>query len=241
MAPMDFIFMLTRSDQTIPDCLDVVDRVATLGIRDIGFKDVGVNTSVLRELNARIRGAGAVSYLEVVSTSRERALESAGFAVDIGVDRLLGGSWVGETMAVTSGSTVDYLPFVGRPEGHPTRLGGSATSVAADVVRAVELGCRGVDLLAYRAYEADPLDLVRSARQAFDGRLVVAGNVATTSQITDLWNAGVDAFTIGSAAFAGVLDERSGTLEAQLRPVLEVLRQLADQPKADAPPAARAL
>jgi phosphoribosylformimino-5-aminoimidazole carboxamide ribonucleotide (ProFAR) isomerase len=82
-------------------------------------------------------------------------------------------------------------------------------------------------LLAYRAYEADPLELVRAARQAFGGQLVAAGNVATTSQITDLWNAGVDAFTIGSAAFAGALDERSGTLEAQLRPVIDVLQQLA--------------
>jgi hypothetical protein len=224
---MDFIFMLTRGDQTIPDCLQVVDRVANLGIRHIGFKDVGVDTSVLRELNACIRGSGAVSYLEVVSTSRERALESAEFAVEIGVDRLLGGTWIEDTLDRTSGSAVEYFPFVGRPEGHPTRLGGSPQSVAADVARAAELGCGGVDLLAYRAYEADPLELVRAARQAFGGQLVAAGNVATTSQITDLWNAGVDAFTIGSAAFAGALDERSGTLEAQLRPVIDVLQQLA--------------
>ena len=128
---------------------------------------------------------------------------------------------------LTSDTTVDYLPFVGRPEGHPTRLGGTAASVAADIASAVELGCTGVDLLAYRAFEADPLELVRAARKAFDGQLVVAGNIATTTQIMDLWNAGVDAFTIGSAAFAGQLDARSGMLEAQLRPVLGVLEDLA--------------
>ena len=31
------------------------------------------------------------------------------------------------------------------------------------------MGCAGIDLLAYRAFEADPLDLVRAARAATEG------------------------------------------------------------------------
>ncbi|MEU6122538.1 hypothetical protein [Streptomyces sp. NPDC047123] len=40
---MDFVFMLTRDDRTVTYCLDVVDAVRDLGIRHIGFKDVGVD------------------------------------------------------------------------------------------------------------------------------------------------------------------------------------------------------
>ncbi|MXM65261.1 hypothetical protein GR925_17865 [Streptomyces sp. HUCO-GS316] len=44
---------------------------------------------------------------------------------------------------------------------------------AADCHRAEAAGCAGVGLLAHRAIEADPLDMVRAA---ITGRLVVAGS-----------------------------------------------------------------
>ena len=40
--PLDFIFMLTRADRTVDDCLEVLEEVAGLGLSHIGFKDVGV-------------------------------------------------------------------------------------------------------------------------------------------------------------------------------------------------------
>ncbi|KAB1141036.1 hypothetical protein F7R91_34020 [Streptomyces luteolifulvus] len=48
--------------------------------------------------------------------------------------------------------------------------------IAPDCHPAEAAGCAGVDLLAHRATEADPLDLVRAARAATTGRLVVAGS-----------------------------------------------------------------
>ena len=39
---MDFIFMLTRGDKTIEDCLEVFSEIAPLGLKHVGFKDVGV-------------------------------------------------------------------------------------------------------------------------------------------------------------------------------------------------------
>ncbi|MEM9491494.1 MAG: hypothetical protein AAGC55_20285, partial [Myxococcota bacterium] len=88
---MDFIFMLTRADQTVPDCLEVLDYVLPVGLTHIGFKDVGVPRETLASLTRRIREAGAVSYMEVVSTSAEACLNSARVAREVGVDRLLGG------------------------------------------------------------------------------------------------------------------------------------------------------
>ncbi len=221
---IDFIFMLTRQDQTILDCLDVFDDIAELGLGHVGFKDVGVDGETLRHLNRAIKDSGAVSYMEVVSTSKGACLNSARTARDIGVDRLLGGNDVIDVLEVLDGSDIAYLPFPGRPEGHPTRLGGSADEIEADCRRFAELGCAGVDLLAYRATECDPLDLVRAARAGTDGQLVVAGSIASPERIQDVARAGADAFTIGTAALEGTFSPRKGALASQLQDILEACR-----------------
>src|SRR3972149_2791866 len=87
---MDFIFMLTRGDETVKDCLELFDAVRPLGLAHVGFKDVGVDAETLHALNRRIKESGATSYLEVVSTTPAAGLRSAAMAVEIGVDRLLG-------------------------------------------------------------------------------------------------------------------------------------------------------
>lgn len=216
--------MLTRADQTVPDCLEVLDDILPIGLRHLGFKDVGVPPDVLAELARRIRAAGATSYMEVVSTSREACLQSARVARDIGIDRLLGGTQVDEVLEILAGSRTSYLPFPGRPFDHPTKLAGTAADVEADCRRYAERGCAGVDLLAYRATEADPLELVRAARRGTPGQLLVAGSVQTAAQIRALADAGADAFTIGSAAFDGSFAPRMGGLRAQLRAVLDACR-----------------
>lgn len=223
---MDFVFMLTRDDRTVTDCLDVVDAVRDLGIRHIGFKDVGVDRATLRQLHALLRDMGATTYLEIVSTDRDQALASVRTAVELGVDVLMGGTWIEETLGLLRGTSTAYLPFPGRSVGHPTRLAGSPARIAEDCRRAEAAGCAGVDLLAYRAMDADPLDLVRAARGATTGRLIVAGSITGTDRIRALASAGADAFTIGSAAFEGSLRPHAGTLAAQLAPVLATVREL---------------
>jgi hypothetical protein len=136
---------------------------------------------------------------------------------------------IDETMQILHGSGIQYLPFPGLPVGHPTRLGGDAQLVERQCQDFEQRGCAGVDLLAYRATEADPLDLVRAARRGTSGYLVVAGSVSTVTQINDLREAGADAFTIGSAVFDGTFSQvhehsnRSDVdlMVMQLRDVLE--------------------
>jgi hypothetical protein len=218
---MDFVFMLTRSDQTVPDALEVLAEIESLPLTHLGFKDVGVEPATLRELVARIRARGATSYMEVVSTTPEAALNSAKIARDIGVDRLLGGTQVDEVLAILKGSRTMYHPFPGKPFSHPTKLAGTAADVEADCKRFAALGCAGVDLLAYRATEADPIELVRAARRGTPGYLLVAGSVGNAAQIRALKAAGADAFTIGSAAFDGSFAPLMGTLRSQLRAILD--------------------
>ena len=218
---MDFIFMLTRDDQTVEDALDVVDAIEPLGLRHIGFKDVGAPPEVLDRLNRRIKEQGAISYLEVVGTTPEACLRSVRVGREIGVDRLLGGTDAEAALRILAGSGIEYYPFPGFPYGHPTVLRGGPQDVAAHCQTFVAKGCAGVDLLAYRASDADPLDLVRAARRALgERRLIVAGSVDNPVRIAALAEAGADAFTIGSAVFNGIFSRRKGALLSQLRDVL---------------------
>jgi hypothetical protein len=218
---VDFVFMLTRADQTVPDCLRVLDEIRPVGLRHIGFKDVGVPPDVLRQLVAHIRARGATTDMEVVSTSAVASLNSARVARDIGVERLLGGTQVDEVLEILRGSATTYHPFPGKPVGHPTKLGGSPADVEADCKRFAAKGCAGVDLLAYRATEADPIELVRAARRGTPGYLLVAGSVATSAQIRALKAAGADAFTVGSAAFDGSFAPMMGSLRSQLEAIVD--------------------
>lgn len=218
---MDFIFMLTRGDRTVEDCLDVLDQIAPLGLRHVGFKDVGVDPRTLRILTDRIRAGGAISYMEVVSETPEACLRSASVARDLGVDRLLGGTDVQRINDILAGTQTAYFPFPGFPAGHPTKLGGKPADIQSHCERFRAAGCAGADLLAFRATEAEPLDLVRAARKGIgDGYLIVAGSITSRERIKAVADAGADAFTIGTAVFDGSYNPRKGSLLSQLADVV---------------------
>jgi hypothetical protein len=221
---MDFIFMLTRNDKTILDALEMLHLLRPVGLKHIGFKDVGVAPATLRQLSDEIRAMGAESYLEVVSTSPEDTLNSVRVAVEIGVDHLLGGTRVEEILAITRGTPTRYYPFPGRPFSHPTKLGGTAAEVEADCRRFIDLGCGGVDLLAYRATDSDPVDLIRAARKGLgDNRLIIAGGIDSAPRIKAVQDAGADAFTIGTAIFNGGYRDNLGSPLSQLKAVFDDL------------------
>lgn len=217
---MDFIFMLTRQDRTIGDCLELFNLIRPLGLRHVGFKDIGVDAKTLDALTKAIRAAGAITYMEVVSTTPEACLNSARIAADLGIDRLLGGTDVAGVQGIIRGTQTKYYPFPGSPHGHPTKLGGKPAAVEAQCRDFVAQGCAGADLLAYRATEADPIDLVRAARRGLGSNyLIVAGSVNSAKQIKALAEAGADAFTIGSAVFDGSYAPDKGSVLSQLSAV----------------------
>jgi len=77
-----------------PHILDALEQLPAAGVRHIGFKDIGVPFDDLADLQREIKAAGATSYLEVVSLDRESELSSVRSALRLGVDYLLGGTYV---------------------------------------------------------------------------------------------------------------------------------------------------
>ncbi|MEM7124612.1 MAG: hypothetical protein AAF563_25275 [Pseudomonadota bacterium] len=221
---MDLIFMLTRDDKTVPDCMDVLDSIASLGVRHIGFKDVGVPKETMHALADGIREAGATSYFEVVSETPEDCLSSAQTAVDLGIDRLLGGSDITAINQVIDGTAIAYYPFAGFPTGHPTDLGGTPDDIAVHCRDFMAKGAAGVDLLAYRATDADPVDLVRAARDALNpGELIVAGSIRGPEQTRLMAELGVDGMTIGTALFDESFAPGKKGIVAQLKAALDAI------------------
>lgn len=222
---MDFIFMLTREDRTVANCLDILDEIEGVGVGHIGFKDVGVDRATLSALVRRIEAMGAVCYMEVVSETPQDIRNSIETAAELGVKRVLGGQDADFALARLAGTGASYYPFPGHPVGHPTVLGGGPNDIEADCARFKAAGCPGVDLLAYRASEADPLDLIRAARAGLgDGYLIVAGSIDSPGRIRAVADAGADAFTVGSAIFDRTFASGGPTVAGQCRGILEACR-----------------
>jgi len=218
----DFVFMLTQHDRTVSDCIAIADVACAVGVSHIGFKDVGVDRTTLDRLIARLRASDVTVYMEVVSTGADDCLSAARTACELGVDVLLGGTDAPAMNAIIAESSVRFLPFPGVPVGHPTRLGGSPSRIQTDCKRFEAQGCAGVDLLAYRATEADPLALIRAARSATRGTLLVAGSIDSPDRIRAVKDAGADAFTIGSAMMDASFEPGAASMAERLEVALSV-------------------
>jgi hypothetical protein len=201
---MEFIFMLTRNDETLADAREVYGSVAATGVRHFGCKDVGLPREELEALLSEIRGNGHTSYLEVVSESDEATLASARAAAEIRPDYLIGGTLIEPVQEIIAGTGIKFFPYVGRVVDHPCLLRGSIEEIAEHARRAEALGVDGVNLLAYR-YDGDVEALVDAVRAATSFPVIAAGSVDSVERIRTLAEHGVWAFTIGTAALDGVL------------------------------------
>ena len=217
---MDFIFMLTKDDRTVPNALSIAEEVAAAGVRHMGCKEVGASPDLLRGLVDQIRRFGGKSYLELVGATPESSLAAAARAKELGFDCLFGGMNPRAIHALC-GDALEYFPFAGRIEGHPVRLRGTADELARDCRRLAAEGHPGVDLLVYRAVDDDPEAILRKCRDATAGRLFVAGSVDSPERIRQLKKFGVDAFTIGSAILTGSIFPDAATLRERVARVLE--------------------
>jgi hypothetical protein len=219
---INFVFMLTHSDSTIPGAIDYVTPLAATGLRYIGFKDVGADPQTQRDIAKAARDAGLETMLEVVSVTVEDEVRSVQAALAAEVDWILGGTNPDAVLPLLDGAEVRYCPFPGRVVGHPSVLEGTIEEIAASAAQlTARAGVHGLDLLAYRHATADIAELTRAVTSASAGPVIAAGSVTSAAQIDTLAAAGAWGFTIGSAIFDGQLPGAPDVAE-QVREVLEI-------------------
>lgn len=216
MTRLDFIFMLTRHDRTVPEAVGHTATALAAGIRHIGFKDIGLPFAELRAVHRRIKDGGATSYLEVVSLDRASEIASVRAAIDLGVDNLLGGTHVEDVLPLLHGTGIRYYPFAGRVCGHPSILEGSIAEIVASArIIANRDGVDGLDLLAYRSH-TDVEALIAAVCAATKKPVLVAGSIDRPEQIAAIRRSGAASFTIGTAALDGRFPASGSALRAQL-------------------------
>ena len=221
----EFIFMLTRSDVTVSNALEVLEEVKGTGLRCVGCKDVGLDRGLYADLFERMRGYGMRSFLEIVTYDEGEHFRGIDLGLEIGADYIIGG------MPEYSVKTMEYLrarkggtkffPYIGEIAEHPCVLRGSIDEIIEDGREAERLGVDGVNLLLYR-YEGDQRTLLEEVVSKLRLPLLVAGNISSFEMIGEMKRNDVWAFTIGSAVFRGEFAEGRGVAD-QIRAVLGAL------------------
>jgi hypothetical protein len=218
-----FIFMLTYNDQTIPNAMEVYNEVRNTGVEFVGFKDIGLPEKELVALHKLMKKDGKTTFLEVVSASEGAAIKSAEMAKKLGVDYLIGGTYVDKTLPLLKGTKIKYFPYIGKIVGHPCLLRGTIEEITKEA-KAVEKrkDFDGINLLAYR-YDGDIEKLIKNVRGVMKKPLIVAGSINSFERIAKMKELDVWAYTIGGA----ILDKKfvlKGSNADNIKAVLEATK-----------------
>lgn len=195
-----FIFMLTYNDMTVKNALKVYEEIRTTKVKFVGFKDIGLPLDQLKKLVKMMKQDNRTTFLEVVSESREAAIQSAKTAVELGVDYLIGGTYIEQTQPIIHPTEIRFFPYIGKIVDHPCLLRGTIEEIVEDSKRVEKLGVPGINLLAYR-YDGDVEKLMVSIQKAVEIPLIVAGSINSYERVRKMRELDIWAFTIGGAIF----------------------------------------
>ncbi|PWH13966.1 MAG: hypothetical protein DDG59_13525 [Anaerolineae bacterium] len=198
----ELIVMLTHNDVTVSNAIELFEQSKHLPVQHWGFKDVGLPPEQMKELVRRMKNAGKITYLEVVSLSEEEGLRGAQIAVEASFDILMGTVYFDSIHAYLKDKPVKYYPFPGHVHSHPSILDGTIEEIVRHAQQLEAKGVDGMDLLAYR-YVGDARQLLKEVVAATNVPIVSAGSVASFQRIAEIWEAGAWGFTIGGAFFEG--------------------------------------
>jgi len=198
---VEFIFMLTHHDITIPNALEVFEEVKDSGLKCIGCKDIGLSLEQYRDLFRRIRKSGLQSFLEVVTYSETEHFKGVDLAITLEADNLIGGmpEYTEKTAQYlkTRKAKTRFYPYIGTVTGHPCILSGETDKIIEQGKRSESLGIDGINLLLYR-YTGNQEHLLKSVKR-LTVPVIVAGNVVDFRQIHELNQNRIWGFTIGGA------------------------------------------
>lgn len=218
----NFILMLTHRDVTVHNAMEIFEEIKTAGVSHIGFKDVGLAFEELKELVEAMRRERMNIYLEVVSDSEESAIRSTMRAVELGVDYIIGGTYVERMLGVIGKRETRFFPYVGNVVGHPCLLRGTIDQIIEDARRVEKMGAYGINLLAYR-YDGNAEQLITSIQNAVKLPLIIAGSIDSFEKIEKMKDMQIWGFTIGGAVIERKLLPGKST-KSQVEAVLKNLQ-----------------
>lgn len=216
----EFIFMETYNDMTRSDAIKVYKEIRDTKLKFIGFKDIGLPIKELKELHSMMKKDGRTTFLEVVSASEKETIQSTKVALELGVDYLIGGTYIDSTLPLIKNTNVKYFPYVGKIVDHPCKLRGSIEEIIQDTKKVKEKRIPGINLLAYR-YNGDVEKLVEKVR-AVGLPMIVAGSIDSYERVSKMKEFDIWAFTIGGAIF----DKKfvsNGSLKDNINAVLKAI------------------
>ncbi len=223
----EIIIMLTHNDQTVENALEVFNSCKDLPVKYWGFKDVGLPKDKMQELHDAMKTAGKETFLEVVTYTSEECMKGAQLAVEFGYDYLMGTIMYPEVWDYLKDKPIKYLPFVGEVSGSPSVLGGSIKSMVAQAQEFSKMGIHGVDILAYRATDADPAELAKALVDQTDFVICVAGSIGSEERIKIVDSINPWTFTMGSALFTKNFVP-NGNFRENLEKVIEIMGGIKD-------------
>lgn len=200
----EIIVMLTHNDLTVGNARAVFRECADLPVQYWGFKDAGMNRREMEILAGDLKAAGKTPVLEVVSFDEGELLEAAELAVACGMEYFTGSYFSHAVAQRVRDAGLRYFPFCGDVGGSPIALRGTPESVVEHANHLLEQGADGVDLVAYRYTEGEPVELAHAVADRL-GRenVIVAGSINSAERIERMHEIAPFAYTMGGALFEG--------------------------------------
>lgn len=198
------IVMLTHNDVTVANARDCFRDAADLPVQYWGFKDVGLSSGEMEKLVSDFKAAGKTPVLEIVNFDEKELLNAASLAIDCGVEYFTGGVFSQAVMERVQAAGIKYFPFCGEVGGSPIELAGTAEEVLEDAGRLREMGVDGIDLVAYRFSNGDPIHLAKLVEHQLGGEnLIIAGSINSVERIRRMQEIRPFGYTMGGALFEG--------------------------------------
>lgn len=219
------IVMLTQNDITVENSLEVFDSCKDLPVEFWGFKNVGISPSDTRDLLDAMKKHNKVTFLEVVTYTEESCLENAKMAVEYGFDYLTGTRYFPSVAEYLKDKPIRYYPFVGDVGGSPVTLKGSKQDILGDCKRLEQDGVDGLDLVAYRYVDGDPVELAKAVVAAATTEVIIAGSISSEERIRIINEINPFAFTMGSALFERLFVS-DGDFRSNLERVIDLMNAI---------------
>jgi hypothetical protein len=219
------IVMLTQNDITVDKADKVFDACKDLPVEFWGFKNTGISPTDTRRLVDAMKEAGKTTFLEVVTYTEESCLDNAKLAVEYGFDYLTGTRFFPSVSKFLEGTSVKYFPFVGNVGGSPVTLKGSVQEILDDAKRLEGAGVHGLDLVAYRFSDGDPVELAKQVVAQASTAVIIAGSISSYERIKIINEISPFAFTMGSALFEGLF-VADGDFRVNLQKVVELINAI---------------